>query len=356
MNHKPDCWSLMPDFDYRDCDCGATALASAELEWKMWRRGGVGGSDIAALLGLSSWASPTSLYYDKVGELVDDDQPDTERQRIGKRMETVLALEFNDRTGLYVAGEQTRCEHGLFTWARCTVDGFVQDSPFGSPGVDGDLALGTVQMKTDGRFGWPDGIPPAIRAQCVWEMGVTDHLHCWLIVMFAGFRVEVFELDWDADAHSDWMFMLDVARDFWENHVLPRVPPPVDDHWATTAALTAIHAGAEGYIDAGDDDRELVARILRSAQLTAAVEATEQRYRNELRARLGDHTDLVDGWVSKGVRNPKLVPVVLASWREQTATKIDPELVRALVPAELVEKCSKQTTSRVLRVNKPKEK
>lgn len=328
----------------------------AEREWKEWRRGGIGGSDIGALLGLSSWASPTSLYFDKVGELVDDDVPDTDRQRIGKRMEAVLALEFNDRTGLFVAGAQTRCEHSHFPWARCTVDGFVLDSPHGSPGVDGELSLGTVQMKTDGRFGWPDGIPPSIRAQCVWEMGVTDHLHGWLIVMFAGFRIEVLELDWDTEAHDDWLFMLGVARDFWERHVVPRVPPPVDDHWATAAALTAVHAGAEGFTEADDADRALVARALRAAQLKGAAEADEKRLRNELRARLGDHTDLVDGWVTVGVRKPKQVPVVLASWREQSATKIDPDLVRRLVAPELVAKCSTSTTSRVLRVNKPKEK
>lgn len=322
--------------------------------WHEWRRGGVGGSDIAALIGLSNYASPTSLYYEKTGALEDRDE-DTDRQRIAKRMESVLAAEFNDRTDLFVVGEQTWCEHPVYSWARCTVDGFVADTPYGSAGAAGELSLGTCQMKTDGRFGWPDGIPANIRAQCTWEMGVTELRHCWLIVMFAGFRVEVFEIDWNDDAISDWAFMLEAARSFWFDHIMLGTPPPVDDHWATTEALTEVYHDPDGMLDADDAARQLVATVQRAMTITAAAEATEKRWKNELRALLADKTDLIDGWVTKGKRDPKQVPIVLASWREQESTRIDPEAVRDLVPAELVEKCTKTTTSRVLRVSKPKE-
>jgi putative phage-type endonuclease len=324
-----------------------------ELAWHEWRRGGIGGSDIAALIGLSNYASPTSLYYEKVGALDDTDREDSDRQRIGKRMEQVLAAEFQDQTGLHVVGTQTWCQHPTHTFARCTVDGFVSDTPDGQD--DPELLLGDIEFKTDGRFGWPDGIPHSIRAQVVWQLGVTEQNHAWLVVMFAGFRVETFEVDWDEDARSDWAFMRDTARDFWENHVVPRVPPPVDDHWATTEALTRVNPDPDGIFDADDRARELVATVQRASAVTAAAEATEKRWKNELRAMLADKTDLVDGYKTVGKRNPKQVPIVIASWREQESERIDPELVRALVPAELVAQCTTTNTSRVLRVSKPKE-
>lgn len=38
-----------------------------EDEWLAWRRKGVGGSDVAAALGLSPYRTARELYYDKIG-------------------------------------------------------------------------------------------------------------------------------------------------------------------------------------------------------------------------------------------------------------------------------------------------
>lgn len=320
--------------------------------WHDWRRGGLGGSDIAALIGLSRYASPTSLYYEKVGA-VDDRSEDNERQRIGKRMEVVLAEEFNDRTGLYCVGEQTWCQHPSYPWARCTVDAFAADSPYGSHAQE--LTLGTVQMKTDGRFGWPDGIPANIRAQCIWEMGVTELEHCWLIVMFAGFRVEVLEIHWGADELSDWEFMLEAARRFWVDHVLAGVPPPVDDHEATTAALTEVYGiDPAGELDADDDGRAKVLAVQLAMAATTAAEANEVRCKNELREYLGAKTDLVDGWIQPKTSRGTPKRIVLASWRPQTGSKLNVDAFRQAMP-DVAAKFTEPTETRVLRVPKFKE-
>lgn len=322
----------------------------ARNDWLNWRRQGIGGSDVAALIGLSRYSSPTSIFYDKLGLL--DASDESQRQRIGKRMESVLAAEFQDQTGLYVVGEQAWCHHGVHPWARCTVDGFVADSP---NGTDLELTLGNIEFKTDGRWAWPDGIPHNIRAQVTWQLGVTQQPRAWLVVMFAGFRVETFEIPWDDDAQADWLFMLDAARTFWIDHVLTGTPPPVDDHEATVAALTEIYHDPEGMLDADDRARELVATVQRAMAITAAAEATEKRWKNELRALLADKTDLVDGTKPGKRKDDPPQPRVIASWRTQESKRIDPELVRTLVPLELVEKVTTTTTSRVLRVPKAKE-
>jgi putative phage-type endonuclease len=321
-----------------------------EREWREWRRAGIGGSDIAALIGLSRYASPTSLFYEKLGVLDDHDE-DTPRQRIGKRMETVLAEEFNDMTGLYCVGEQEWCQHPIYPWARCTIDGFAADSPYGSHSLE--LALGTVQMKTDGRFGWPDGIPPNIQAQCIWEMGVTGLANCYLTVMFAGFRVEIFEIPWNDDTAADWAFMLNTADTFWTDHVLTGVPPALDDHEATTAALTEVHGlDPAGIIEADDNARALVYSVQHAMAATAAAEATEKRWKNELRAYLGDKTDLVGGWTTPKKGDPK--PIVIASWRPQTSRRIDTTALRNAEPA-IADKFTIETPTRVLRIAELKE-
>lgn len=251
-------------------------------EWLAWRRAGIGGSDIAAICGLSNFASPLSVWADKTGRVEPTDT--TDRQRIGQVLEGALAQLFHERTGLHVIGEQTWCVSQHADWQRCTVDGFVTESAESSI----DDVLGTVQFKTDGRFGWPEGVPASIRAQCVWEMGVTGLQHCWLAVMFAGFRFEVFELDMDADTTDDLAWMRAKAADFW-THVEADTAPAADDSDATTATIHHLWPSHREGIEVAIDD--LAADLAERARLKADASTIDHRLKvidNRLRFALAD--------------------------------------------------------------------
>ena len=43
-------------------------------EWLARRRSGIGGSDVAAVLGLSPWKSPRQVWLDKTTDISDDRQ------------------------------------------------------------------------------------------------------------------------------------------------------------------------------------------------------------------------------------------------------------------------------------------
>src|SRR5689334_22139628 len=61
-------------------------------EWHAERRKGIGGSDIPVLLGLSKYASPYSLWAEKIGQVPPDESDDeAERFVIAHAMEPVLA-------------------------------------------------------------------------------------------------------------------------------------------------------------------------------------------------------------------------------------------------------------------------
>lgn len=313
-------------------------------DWHSWRGKGIGGSDIGALLGLSRFSSPTRLWAEKTGRLAPTEE--TQRLRIGKRMEPVLAAEFHDMTGLHVVGEQTWCSHPINEFQRCTVDGFVAENP---DATFPDQYLGTVQFKTDGRHGWPDGIPDYIRAQCVWEMGVTGMQHCWLVVMFAGFKVEMFEIPWDMDAQSDWDFMSLKATEFWNEYVIPDVHPPMDELEATTLALGEMfpRAMSDEPVDAMVASEQAVALVAEIHAIKARIKTDEEReavLSNELRLLLGECTDLlgIDG-------------TVLATWRPQERRSIRADALREAHPA-IADEFTTITTSRVLRVPTPKQK
>lgn len=260
-----------------------TAVDTERASWLEWRRGGIGGSDIAALLGLSNYASPYSLWCEKVG-LIEPTET-TQRQRVGQVLEDGIAVLFHEQTGLYSVGEQMWCSHDEHTWAQCTVDGFAAEAA----GSSIDDVLGTHQKKTDGRFGWPDGVPVNIRAQCVWEMGVTQMSHCWLSVLHAGFRFEVYEIARDDDAERDWELMLDRAGTFWHDHVLAGVAPMVDGSDATAEALRVLHPehvpGERAELDG------LVVDLAERYEIKARMKADKARLAeidNTVRATFGD--------------------------------------------------------------------
>ena len=195
-------------------------------DWLAWRRGGLGASDIAALMGISPWASPWSVWADKCGLL--PPEPENEYMAAGRWLERAIGPWFEDVTGLAVAGEQMWCTHKQNDWARCTPDGFVFDVPPGallSQGADAvamDIAHGPFEVKVLG-FGkrW-DPIPPYYQAQGQWQMYVTDMPKCFFAVLH-GRRLEVYELDRDP---ADIEFMVERAECFWRDHVLAGVPRP----------------------------------------------------------------------------------------------------------------------------------
>lgn len=215
-----------------------TATTTDRPTWKAWRRGGLGASDLPAILGLSPWASPFSVWADKSGLLPDEDD-ESDFMEFGRWAELMIGPWFADRTGLLVAGEQMQCTHKDEPWMRCTLDGLVfEGKPYaGGVGFAIDEALGPLQIKTT-TFGprWTE-IPAHIQAQEQWELHVTGMDRVWIAALH-GRRLEIYELERD---QADIDLMVERARAFWHDHVLTGDPPEVDGSDATAAAIAAIY-------------------------------------------------------------------------------------------------------------------
>jgi putative phage-type endonuclease len=211
----------------------ALEVTTPDAEWHAWRALGIGASEAEKCR-----TAPWAVWAGKVGLTRPTEH--TERQQIGLDLEAAIARMFHRTTGLYVAGEQTWCVHPEHDWMRCTVDGFAVESG----GILPDDALGVVEIKTDGRFGWPDGVPRQYWSQVQWQLAVTGLDRAWLAVLFAGFRFEVIEIARD-DVEID--ALVDAASALWHNHVLTGVPPEVDgSDWTRQALAEAYPAHVKG--------------------------------------------------------------------------------------------------------------
>ena len=71
-------------------------------EWLEWRKQGIGGSDVAAILGISPFRTARDLYYDKLGIAVENDESNWVGMEMGNLLEPLVARIFEKKTGLKV--------------------------------------------------------------------------------------------------------------------------------------------------------------------------------------------------------------------------------------------------------------
>lgn len=156
-------------------------------------------SKVAAVLGLSPWASPFSTWHAMAGTIVP--QPPTTEMKRGHYLEPAICAWFADQHPEYVvldSGTWTHPEHG---WATATPDRTLAAVSY--PAEDDwqdHAALLEVKTSSDTEDWGPDGtdeIPVYYRAQALWQMDVTglDTCHVAVLLPFLEFRQYVIRYD-----------------------------------------------------------------------------------------------------------------------------------------------------------------
>ncbi len=100
-----------------------------EEEWLDYRRGGIGGSDVSIIFGVSHFRSNRELYYDKLGikPIREMDDLTWLQKKMGHVLEDLVAEVFSRKTGLKVFEVKKMFSHPLHTFMRADVDRFVID-------------------------------------------------------------------------------------------------------------------------------------------------------------------------------------------------------------------------------------
>jgi putative phage-type endonuclease len=307
-------------------------------DWLEWRREGVGASDVAAIVGLSPYASAWSVWAEKVGLTVG--QAETGVMEAGRWLELAICPWFAERTGLHVAGAQTRCTHPKERWMRATVDGFIVEShPVDWDEQCLDDPLGILEIKTVARWGRWTEIPAHYQTQGQWQMAVTGLPQVWFAVLHSR-QLEVYELPRD---DADIALLTDRASAFWHDHVLTGGPPPVDGSDATLRALGQVYPeSTPGASRPLDDVSGAVLGLQAAREDKRAAEAAEKACKAILQAAL---QDAEEGTVA-GQR--------AVTWRTQDRHSIDVERLRIEEP-DVAKRYTTISSHRVLRTHPIKE-
>ena len=99
-----------------------------EQEWLAYRRRGIGGSDVAAILGISPFRTARDLYDDKLNiASVADDAGNWVALEMGHLLEPVVAQMYAFKTGHRVIPDTYLYQHALYPWALANVDYSMED-------------------------------------------------------------------------------------------------------------------------------------------------------------------------------------------------------------------------------------
>ena len=260
----------------------ANVLVSTEgmqyQEWLEYRRLGLGGSDCAAVCGLSKWKSPMGLWLEKTGQV--ELEPTGEAAYWGTVMEPIIRDEFTARTGFKVKEVTAILQHKRFPFMLANVDGIFTDP---------DRGEGIFEAKTAGAYSaaeWENGIPDAYALQCQQYMEVTGLNFVYVAVLIGGnnFRWRLVERD---EAVID--LIIQIESRFWRL-VEQRIPPEIDGSKASVELLNRLYPkGTKSSIELPSDALQLIAQYEEAQQEEKRIIEVKDLAANKLKAMLADH-------------------------------------------------------------------
>lgn len=266
------------------------------------RKEGLGGSDVAAAIGLSPYKTPVDLWLEKTGQREPDDLSDNERVHFGNVLEDVVAAEFSRRTGLQVRRDNRTLFHPEHGYLLAHIDravvgrsrGFragLECKTAGTWAANPDLwGEGAELLATDTGveiLREDDRIPDWYLVQCAHYMAVTNSDLWFLAVLIGGNDFRVYTIHRDIDLEET---MIRRAGDFWWNNVKANIPPEA----VTAADLAALYPRDNGR--AVEASLELVEACQTARQLQDTIKAQQSRLddlKNKIRAGIGENAELL---------------------------------------------------------------
>lgn len=255
---------------------------NAREDWLQQRRTGVGGSDVAAILGLSKYKTPLQVYQEKRGEIAP--QADNDAMRWGRYLEPVVRQAYADETGREVRVLDELVRHPLYEHMIANLDGFV------IPEAGTRRVFEAKTARTADGWGEPgsDQIPQQYLLQVQHYLAVTGFAVADVAVLIGGSDFRIYEVPEDVELHE---MLFDAEAEFWGRVQRASPPEPVTvadavARWGRASVADLVMADAED-LRAIDELRQL--RTQREH-----LDLAEEQWKALLMRKLGERDTLVD--------------------------------------------------------------
>lgn len=291
-------------------------------EWLRYRKQGIGGSDVAAILGISKWNSAIQLWMDKTNQ-TNEPVEVNEAMEWGTILESVIRDHFAMVTGKTVMEVKAMLQHPEHPFMLADVDGVTTDD-------DGNPAI--LEIKTASEYKrdeWSEGVPTYYQTQCQHYLCITGLSKCYVAVLIGGNSFKIYEVDADSEIQS---MLIAVEKNFW-NQVQNMIRPDIDGSDAAKNLLDSIYrGGVEEEIVLPDDAVDWVDAYVDASVEEDNAKARKQEAANHIKEIMGDY-DVATCYGHK------------ITWRNVSSDRLDTKALKENEP-EIYEKYVKTTSSR----------
>lgn len=298
-------------------------------EWLRYRRNGVGGSDLAAICGLSKWRRPIHVYLEKIGKAPPEEP--NEAAEWGTRLEPLIAEKFaSNHSDFAILEQKVIYSHPQHHWALGNLDRMI---------ICPKRGRGILEIKTASEFlrhEWDNGnIPDYYYVQLQWYFFVTGLKWGYFATLIGGNKYREYEVMRDEEMINQ-LFRL--ASDFWVQHVLARNAPPFDGSDASTTLLHRLHPQAKMTIPIQLEQTDMIELYFDKKRQIQDLEEEVTQIENHIKSILGDHELGIAGNVK-------------VKWENRTRMSVDSKRLKDQYP-DIYQECVKQSQYRQFSIKK----
>ncbi|WP_434361029.1 YqaJ viral recombinase family protein [Parasalinivibrio latis] len=332
---------------------GANLNALCDDErFHMERRLGIGGSDVAAILGISPYRTAYDVWLEKTGRKTPDDLSCNPHVHFGTELEDIVAKEYARRTGQKIQKRRYPYVHKSMPWLRANIDRFIIGADKGLECKTADKwaardqwGKGNIYQELDNQitlFQADDDVPEPYMLQELHYMIVLNKREWDLAVLIGGNDFRIFTMAWN-QALAD--IVTQRLTTYWFDHVIADVPPEPQ----TLQDVECLYRYDDGsHITATPDIIDVFWQFKTLKEQISALET--QAYGPlvggkriggldmKIKAFMGEHADLLLDETGKK----------LCSWKTQRAQRMDTTAFKKANPA-LAAQFTTTTESRVFR-------
>jgi putative phage-type endonuclease len=243
---------------------------------------GIGGSEMAAILGLSPWAGPHDVWARKTGRM--PEQEDNFRFKVGRLFEAPIAQLYADREKVSLARIDGLMRHPTAPIVGTPDRLLIQ-------GKDRGLEIKTASWKYRHHWGedeYTDDIPAYYLTQVATYMLLTG-LSEWDVAVMFGFQEQDFRIyRVKRDMELEEM-LIDSATTFWSRFVLGGEEPAIDGTDGCTEYIKKRYPKPIYDVrDANETETEIIASLVKARGDTKYAEAVEGKLENQVKAAIGE--------------------------------------------------------------------
>jgi len=213
-------------------------------EWLKAREDGIGASEVAAVVGLSPWETPFSLWLRKTGQVPPLEE--NQAMKLGHLLEPVIVSLWEEATGwkaVKASAKDIIYQDPEHPWRKVTPDRIAYEI-----NEDGRKSKCLLEIKSSQKDFEPDDLPVYYICQCQYQMHVTGIHVCYLCWLVRGLNFGYARIEYDKEFAE---FLVGKVDTFYNENVKGGKEPElisVDDFaYKGSDPGTTIEADDEAY-------------------------------------------------------------------------------------------------------------